>query len=98
LEIAVNDLRPKYYGELHAVNFDGSKSERIFGVRAYSQQTGTLMRQKAPEHAWAEIIDRLPDDPDHILISSTPWSDAIDKIPRVKRINIYTGLDRGVIK
>jgi len=80
-----------YYGELFAVNIDGSQSEVIYGYRAGSTQTGSSIKKKKATRGWAEIIDILPEDKKHILISSTPMSKKRDRFASVFKLNVYTG-------
>ena len=63
--------RPSYYGQLMAMNHDGTRSDLIYGYRAGGGPTLALRRQKGPAYAWAEIVDLLPADDTHILVSST---------------------------
>ncbi|WP_395338294.1 alpha/beta hydrolase family protein [Ningiella sp. W23] len=83
---------PAFYGELFAVNYDGSNRELIFGFRAGEQQTGSRMRKKEAVRAWAEVLHTLPDDEDHILISSKPWSSSRGALANVHKLNIHTGM------
>lgn len=97
-EVSEHDRQPKYYGELYAANYDGSKSELIFGVRSGQMQTGSLIKRKQSERAWADIIDLLPHDDQNILISSTAMNRAQDKRPRAQRLDIYKGRDSNSFK
>jgi dipeptidyl aminopeptidase/acylaminoacyl peptidase len=83
---------PAFYGELFAVNYDGRSSEVIYGFRAGEQQTGSRLRKKQFVRGWARVLNLLPDDPDNILISSTPWGEGQSAIPSVHKLNIYTGI------
>ncbi|MEW9797825.1 S9 family peptidase [Alteromonas sp. CYL-A6] len=84
---------PEDYGELFAVDYDGGRPEIIYGARAGrdEMQTGSLTKKTVAEYGWGDIIHVLPDDPDHILISSTPMSEDHSNLPRVHRLNIYNG-------
>lgn len=88
--------QPQFYGELFAINFDGSKGEMIYGYRAGEVQTGiktgSLMKKKEATSGWAEIIDILPEDEKHILISSTPMNKTGELSATVLKINVYSGL------
>ncbi|WDE13149.1 alpha/beta hydrolase family protein [Thalassomonas haliotis] len=79
------------YGELYAVNYDGSKGELIYGYQAGEMQTGSHIKKKKAIRGWAKIIDRLKEDKKHILISSTPMSDTGERLPTVMKLNIYNG-------
>lgn len=79
------------YGELYAVNFDGSKGEVVYGHQAGEMQTGSHLKKKKSTRGWAEVIDVLPEDNKHILISSTPMSDNQERLASVYKLNIYSG-------
>lgn len=68
----------KYYGELYAIDFDGDHGEMIFGFRAGKKQTGSVRKVKDDVYGWGKIISTIPNDPKHILISSTLIPDGSD--------------------
>ncbi len=74
-------------GEIFATNADGKDVGMLFGYRAATGTTGTRIKSDRQENASAEVIDTLPDDPDHILIAVTPWSYA-------PGVETYTGIER----
>ncbi|WP_281556463.1 alpha/beta fold hydrolase [Thalassomonas sp. RHCl1] len=82
---------PITYGELYAVNYDGTKGELIYGYQAGEMQTGSHIKKKKAIRGWAEIIDRLKEDKKHILISSTPMSNTGERLPTVLKLNVYNG-------
>jgi len=92
---------PTANGELYAVNADGSRHKAIFGYRAGQEFEGraTLTRKKQNTYAGHDLVDLLPDDEDHILITEYPWrvkgnywvSDQYAK-PELIKLNVYTGL------
>ncbi|WDE05927.1 S9 family peptidase [Thalassomonas viridans] len=82
---------PTFYGELFAFNYDGSKSKMIYGYRTGKMQTGTAIKQRKATYGWAEIIDPLYDDEDHVLISSTPMDNNGNELANVLKLNIYKG-------
>lgn len=98
MQIRFGNKAPSFYGELYAVNYDGKKGEIIFGYRGGEQQIGSFIAKKDHDNAWAEVVDRLPDDDRHILISSTPWSKSHRLSPSLQKLDIYKGLDKGRIK
>lgn len=65
------DNNPKFYGELYSVDFDGRHGNMIFGFRAGEDQVGSKRQKNKPIYGWAQIISLMPEDPDHILISSS---------------------------
>lgn len=88
---ADNEL--KFFGELYAVNFDGSDGRMIYGYRAGALSTG----KNRATYGWAEILDYLPNDEKHILISSQSMSEKKDKLPAVYKLNVYNGRMRNPI-
>jgi dipeptidyl aminopeptidase/acylaminoacyl peptidase len=95
---------PTANGELYAVNADGGRHKAIFGYRAAeSEGRGTFIRRKENTYAGHDLVDLLPDDEDHILISEYPWrlkgnywvGDQYAK-PELMRLNVYTGLKKRV--
>jgi dipeptidyl aminopeptidase/acylaminoacyl peptidase len=83
---------PQSYGELFAINMDGSKRKMIYGYRAGEKQTGSNIKKKKSTFGWGEIVDILPEDKKHILISSTPMSTTGERKASVLKLNVYTGL------
>ena len=79
------------FGELYAVNVDGSKNKMIYGYRSGKMQTGSHIKKKESIKGWAEIIDILPEDEQHILISSTPMSESGERLASVFKLDVYTG-------
>jgi dipeptidyl aminopeptidase/acylaminoacyl peptidase len=86
---------PKYYGELFAINYDGANAEYIFGYRSGETGTGTILKQKTSDYAWAQMIDPFPGDDREILISSTSMSESHDRRPVAIMLDIYTGMEKG---
>ncbi len=82
----------QFYGELFATNFDDSKVEVIYGYRNGKKQIGSRARKKESIFGWGDIIDVLPNDKKHILISSTPMNSTKDNLATVYKLNVYTGL------
>jgi dipeptidyl aminopeptidase/acylaminoacyl peptidase len=84
--------KPQYYGELYAVNLTGKRSKLIYGYRAGENQVGSRIKKKESIRGWAEIIDILPEDKRHILVSSTPMSLSGERLPQAILLNVYTGV------
>jgi len=57
-------------GEIFAIDADGGDPEILFGYRAGSQLLATKARRKKSEMAGARVIDRLPGDPEHVVIET----------------------------
>ena len=62
----------KSFGELYAINVDGSKSGLIYGFYANQQSIRSVIKRRTNQYAFAKVIDTLPNDKKHILIASTP--------------------------
>ena len=84
------------YGELYAVNYDGSKPEIIYGYSAGESTAGTRVKKRQSTLGWAEIESLLPGDEEHILIRSTPMSNDGARLPTLEKINVYTGMMKKV--
>ena len=84
--------QPISYGELYALNIDGSKGKMIYGDRSGEKQTGSKIKKNESTRGWGEIIDILLEDKNHILISSTPMSEKFDNLASVLKLNVYTGV------
>lgn len=83
---------PQFYGELYAVNVDGSRTKLIYGYQAGEDQVGSRLKKKKSIYGWASIIDTLPEDEKHILIESTPMSNTGERLSSVLLLNIYNGI------
>ncbi|PHS19595.1 MAG: hypothetical protein COA86_04020 [Kangiella sp.] len=80
------------YGEINAINVDGSRKKAIFGYQSGEKQTGTRIKKKRSDRAWFDIIDLLENDDKHILISVLPWQIDLDEVkPEVFKLNVYSG-------
>lgn len=84
-------------GELWAVNYDGTDGNNIYGYRAGSKRSSRT-KNTSPERALGSVIDPLPHDEDHILVSSEPFSRTGDELPTVVRLNVYTGKIKELIR
>ncbi|MCE9688010.1 S9 family peptidase [Shewanella sp. AS16] len=86
---------PLYYGELMAVNADGSKSTYLFGYNSGEQQTGSHLKKNTPIQASAFILDPLPNDERYMLVNAVPWNNShtldFELHQDVYRVDIYKG-------
>ena len=83
---------PLFYGELYAVNYDGSKGKLIFGVHAGESSIGSRLKKKESIRGWGSLIDILPEDNKHILIKSVPMSATGEGLASIFLLNTYTGI------
>ncbi|MCS6152347.1 S9 family peptidase [Shewanella baltica] len=86
---------PIYYGELLAVNADGSRKAYLFGFDSGEQQTGSNIKKNPPMRASAFILDPLPDDERYMLVNAIPWNDRInldvELLQDVYRVDLFNG-------
>ncbi len=87
-------LKPKFHGELYAIDADGSHGELIFGYRSGARKFGSRANKKQSRLAWGSIIDVLPDDHNNILISSTAMSEVRARKPKAVLLDVYTGVEK----
>ena len=89
---------PEFYGELAGVNFDGSRFFMLYGYRAGQQSLGSNIGKREGVMGWAQLINTLPDDENHVLISSTKMSRSGGRHPRIHKMNVYSGkLSRPIV-
>jgi dipeptidyl aminopeptidase/acylaminoacyl peptidase len=84
--------RPFATGELFAVNADGHGAATLFGYRAGTQSTGSLVQHATAEYASASLIDTLRDDENHVLVGISPWSTGAEgAFTEVDRMDVRDG-------
>lgn len=89
---------PAYYGELFAINWDGSDGKMIYGYRAGNMRPGSSINQGESTRGWADIVHLLPGNQKQILISSTPWSQgAGERWADLMLLDIYSGRTRKIV-
>lgn len=81
--------QPVPTGELYAINADGTRADILVGARVTGRGVGTRVKTKKPEMVAASLIDSLPDDPQHVLISVRPFQ--ADPYTRVEKMHVYSG-------
>jgi len=89
--------QPGFYGELFAIDFDGSRGEMIYGYRAGQDQVGSKLKKKQQTFGWATVINLLANREDEILISSQPMTVGGASVPTVHRLNVKNGKLSGVV-
>ena len=90
---------PIYYGDLVAVDVDGGNVKVIFGFRAGEQQVGSRIRKAQSTRAFGYLLDRLPNDKNHILVRAIPFNAEPGKgLTSVYKVNIQTGLQDQVVR
>jgi len=89
--------RPRFFGELFAIDYDGKRGEIIYGYRGGEQQLGTKLKRKEAVRGWARVINLLPSDEENILITSQPMSASGQRQKTVHKLNIYNARLSSVI-
>ncbi|MCH1931464.1 S9 family peptidase [Shewanella sp. A25] len=91
---------PQYYGELMAVNADGSHSSYLFGYNNGEQQTGSNIKKNTAIQATAYILDPLPEDERYMLVRAIPWNNSssldYEALQDVYRVDLYKGTRKRV--
>jgi dipeptidyl aminopeptidase/acylaminoacyl peptidase len=86
---------PQYYGELFAVNADGTQDTYLFGYNSGIQQTGSNIKKNTPIKATAYILDPLINDDKYMLVNAIPWNGSrklnYEASQDVYRVNLYSG-------
>ncbi|MFB2801023.1 alpha/beta hydrolase family protein [Shewanella seohaensis] len=86
---------PQYYGELMAVNADGSRKAYLFGYNSGEQQTGSNIKKNTPMRATAFILDPLPEDERYMLVNAIPWNNEsnlnFELLQDVYRVDLFNG-------
>ncbi|QSX30367.1 S9 family peptidase [Shewanella cyperi] len=95
---AGNDV-PQYYGELFAVNADGSKATYLFGYDSGEQETGSHFKKNTAIRATAYILDPLRSDQKNMLVRAISWNAvnvSFETPPVVYKVDVYRGIRRKV--
>lgn len=87
---------PLATGELFAVNADGSGAAMLYGLRKDGMSTGSLIEKVVSTRGTAEFIASIPDDPNHILVSTSLWDAGGRKgvMATAQRMDVRTGILR----
>ena len=80
-------------GELFAVNADGNGAETLFGYRRNGMTTGSHIQQASASYGSADLIATIPTDPNHVLVSITPWggTNLEGNMPSAYRMDVRNG-------
>lgn len=81
--------QPQGTGELFAVDTDGSVPKILVGSRGGVAEYATRIAQNGSEQVAAFLIDDLPGDDQHVLISVQPF--VRDAFTRVEKMDVYSG-------
>jgi dipeptidyl aminopeptidase/acylaminoacyl peptidase len=81
---------PVTSGDYYAMNADGTRKEALWGFR---NQAGIAVN---PEVSVMQILHRLPEDEDHILVAENVLNNPKPAFTKAYKLNIYTGRKRSV--
>jgi len=90
---------PISYGQIFAVNLDGTQNATIFGYQASGNSASKLSRQtrhKRKDFAWGDILHILPEDPENIIIGSRTMGNDQDSLMRIIKLNVYNQKKRQI--
>ncbi len=84
---------PLNYGELYAVNADGSGAELLYGYRQGGNSTGSHIQHSSPHRGWGTFIAAIPGDPNYALVSISSWDAAGSEggLPVAYRMDLRNG-------
>lgn len=88
---------PLYYGEMLAVNADGSKVKNIISYKS-ADSTGTRVKKAKGLMGTSFMLDPLLHDKKHILVSVYPWASVKEPFTEVFRVNVYNGKRKQVTR
>jgi dipeptidyl aminopeptidase/acylaminoacyl peptidase len=77
-------------GEIIGLDVEAKKSDLLFGYRAGSSTTGTIMQGRKATDAWARIVRVLPEDTESVLIKTGSY-DKTTNSGSLQRMNIRNG-------
>ncbi|MEM1229568.1 MAG: S9 family peptidase [Pseudomonadota bacterium] len=91
---------PEAYGELFAMNADGSKPVHLFGYRASQDaiSTGRRTKVRTNERGSARLMSRMPGNKREILISIRNWDLGFDQTVEAAQLDVYTGRVRNRVR
>lgn len=78
-------------GEFFAVNYDGERGNNIYGYRSNARSKSLGTRQGATKYAWGSMVNPMVDDDKHALIKVTNMTDDHGALPKLFKINVFTG-------
>lgn len=74
---------------LYTVDAETQGVDILVGQDVQAMATGTHIETKKQEDVAAELVDDLPDDDDHVLVSVQPFN--ADALPRVEKMDVHSG-------
>jgi dipeptidyl aminopeptidase/acylaminoacyl peptidase len=88
---------PVSTGELYGVNADGSNPKMLIGAQSQDRSSAAMVIDvSGSTYQYAELIDTLPKDPQHVLVSVSSYS--AEPSTRVVRMDVDNGRTTDVAK
>ena len=78
-------------GEILATDADGGNQQLLFGFRGEGERAHSRINRGKKERASGFLLDRLPSNPDKVLIRVVPWTDRTEPYARVDEMDIRSG-------
>ncbi len=86
-------------GQIYAGNVDGSKRAIIFGYQAGGTKVGaSYMGNSGPQSAVGKVVNLLPEDKDHILITARSFHSDLDSPVEILKVNVYSSRKKRVAR
>ncbi|WP_232842766.1 alpha/beta hydrolase family protein [Psychrosphaera ytuae] len=86
---------PLYYGELFAINADGSRGRYLIGYQGEAAGF-TRLRKATAVDGTSYVLDPLIDDEDHLLVYTIPWTSSKEPTTVVYKVNVRSGKRRKI--
>lgn len=80
---------PRPTGNMYTLAAESTSAEILVGQSVNVTSGGTRLRGKTTERIWADMVDPLPGDDDHVLIAVGGFTDA--PMTRVERMHVTSG-------
>lgn len=77
------------YGEVFAMNFDGSKYMPVFGFHVPLPKRPSRNKSQGPIRAWGYVASLLENDDKHFIVASSSWDNTYDAGTSLWRVNAY---------
>jgi len=89
---------PYDYGEIYAINYDGSKKRMIFGYRAEgsSMTSNKSNSNSGASFYYGRLIDTLENEPKYVLVQKQKFNRTSGSLARAIKLNIYNGKEKEV--
>jgi dipeptidyl aminopeptidase/acylaminoacyl peptidase len=85
-------------GQIYAGNADGSKRAIVFGYQAGKRTGSAYTNRTGPQRAIGKVVNLLPDDPEHIMITARPFGNSYDASVEIVKVNIYSGRNKRLVR